>query len=251
MTEPVALVHNKVRLALHPLRGARDGSGPGSPTRPLLCLHGLGELTSPEPPAAADAWPGPVWGLDLTGHGASTRPSGGGYTAELLMADVDAALAHLGPCTLLGRGLGAYVALLSAGARAELVRGAVLADGPGLAGGGATPASPALAPHLPPGARGDDTAPDPFALLELARDVRPPDYAVTFVRLAVMLSGLDAPIAVAAVVRPPWLAAVADEPGVLVRPAAEALARYAREAGPPASSSMASASASGRPSRNP
>ena len=52
------------------------------------------------------------------------------------MADADAALAHLGPATVYGRGLGAYVALLIAGARPDLVRGAVLDDGPGLVGGG-------------------------------------------------------------------------------------------------------------------
>ncbi len=56
-----------------------------------------------------------------TGHGASTVPVGGGYFCELLMADVDAALAHLGPATVYGRGLGAYVALLIAGSIVGLV----------------------------------------------------------------------------------------------------------------------------------
>ena len=51
-------------------------------------------------------------------------------------ADVDAALAALEPQTLYGEGLGAYIALLTAGARPDRVRGAILADGPGLAGGG-------------------------------------------------------------------------------------------------------------------
>ena len=55
------------------------------------------------------------------------------------MGDADVALAHLGAATVLGRGLGAYVALLIAGARPHLVRGAVLCDGPGLAGGGIGP----------------------------------------------------------------------------------------------------------------
>ena len=72
--------------------------------------------------------------LDFTGHGASTMPIGGGYTAEILMADVDAALDHLDEATVVGRGLGAYVALLISGARADRVRGVVLADGPGLSG---------------------------------------------------------------------------------------------------------------------
>ena len=59
------------------------------------------------------------------------------------------------------------------------------------------------------------TRPIPYALFELSRDLRPPDYATLFVRMAVESSGLDEPIAVAAVVRPPWLAAVVDELGVM------------------------------------
>ena len=212
------LTHVKVQLALHELR---TGQG-----RPLLLLHGLGEQTPIEAPPFADPWPGPVVGLDLTGHGGWSRTPGGGYTAEALMGDVDAALAHLGPCTIVGRGLGAYIGLLIAGARPELVVGAVLCDGPGLAGGGPAPQSPLVLP-VPPAAV-DPTAPDPYALLELARDVRPGDYATTYVRQAVQFSGLEAPIAVAAVVHPPWLEAVAAEPGVVTEPVAEALARYAR-----------------------
>ena len=65
------------------------------------------------------------------------------------MADVDTALGHLGEVTILGRGLGAYVGLLAAGARATVVRGAVLTDGPGLAGGGPTPTSPLVRPAPP------------------------------------------------------------------------------------------------------
>ena len=99
---------------------------------------------------------------------------------------------------MLGRGLGAYIALLIAGARPGLVRGAILADGPGLVGGGIRPSSPQLV-RLDPG---QVAPPDPFALAELSRDVRPPDYAVEFVRMALQGSTLDQPIAVAAVVRP-------------------------------------------------
>ncbi len=40
-------------------------------------------------------------------------------------------------------------------------------------------------------------------------------------------SELDEPIAVAAVVRPEWLAAVVAEPGVFDGPVADALARFA------------------------
>jgi pimeloyl-ACP methyl ester carboxylesterase len=219
--EPTWLTHVNVVLALHQLRAAEG--------RPLLLLHGLGERTPPELPRSVAAWPGPIWGLDLTGHGRSTVPSGGGYTAEVLMADVDHALAHLGPVTVLGRGLGAYLALLVGGARATQVRGAILTDGPGLAGGGPSPHSPFVVATPPTGIPGmpAGTAPDPFALVELANDIRPPDYATTYVRQAVQFSGLDTPVAVTGVVRPPWLAAVVDEPGVVVSSLPDALARYA------------------------
>lgn len=213
------LRHVKVTLALHPLREAQ-GSG-----RPLLLLHGLGERTPASCPASLASWPGAVWGLDFTGHGASTHPAGGGYTAEILMGDVDAAVSHLDPVTVLGRGLGAYIGLLIAGARAGEVRGAILADGPGLAGGGSSPASPSSV--LPVAARGGVDRPDPFALSELTRDVRPPDYAGTFARLAMQFSGLETPLAVVAKVRPPWLEAVTAEPGVVSTSLPEALSRFA------------------------
>jgi pimeloyl-ACP methyl ester carboxylesterase len=209
------LQHGKVRLAVHELRGT---SGPS-----LLLLHGLGEQTPEAVPDPAAAWPGPVFGLDFTGHGESSVPAGGGYTCEVLMADADAALAALGPVTLLGRGLGAYVALLLAGARPADVRGAVLVDGPGLFGGPSGPSSPAIVtlPGPSPG------TPDPYALIELTRDVRPPDYAATFARQAAATSPLETPLTVSTVGRPPWLEAVAAEVGVAAVPAPEALAGYA------------------------
>lgn len=204
MTAPatVTVRHNRIDLALHGLR-----SGPG---RPLLLLHGLGERSPADVPAHLAGWPGPVWALDFTGHGASGVPAGGGYFSELLMADADAALAHLGPATIYGRGLGAYVGLLIAGARPAIVRGAILDDGPGMTGGGSQPTTPyVLGTELP--AAG---TPDPYALLELSLDIRPADYATTYARQATTLSGLDCALAVCAVVRPPWLAAVVAEPGV-------------------------------------
>ena len=217
----ITLIHNQARLALHELRGHELGDGGG---RPLLLLHGLGEATAPTVPTWAGTWPGPVYGLDFLGHGASTLPRGGGYTAEVLLADADAALAHLGPCTVLGRGLGGYIALLIAGARPALVEGAVITDGPGLAGGGATPATLNLVVPADAGAG----PPDPFALLELSRDVRPPDYAANFARLAVQGSHLEEPLAIAARVHPPWLAAVVEQPGVVECSVADALTLYAR-----------------------
>ena len=201
----VHLRHNKIDLALHELR-AGDG-------RALLHLHGLGERTPDAVPAHLEAWPGPVWGLDLTGHGASSVAIGGGYFCEVLMGDVDAAIAHLDTVTIYGRGLGAYVGLLAAGGRAEQVQGAILADGPGLAGGGPWPGSPSVATAVgdpPPGG-----TPDPWAIYELTRDVRPPDYAATFARQAGTRSGLDTAIAVVGVNRPPWLEGVVAEPGVV------------------------------------
>ena len=216
MSDITMLTHNRIELALHHLRDGRDGRG-----RALLLLHGLGEQSPTTVPAWADRWTGPVRALDFTGHGRSTVPAGGGYSAEILLADADAALAELGQATVVGRGLGAYVALLLAGARAADVRGAILCDGPGLGGGAIGPTSQSFV-TLPP----RELPPDPYALFELSRDLRPPDYATLFVRLA-LESGLDEPIAIAAKVRPPWLAAVADEVGAVTTSLAEALATYA------------------------
>jgi len=210
----VYLVHNRVSLALHCLR---EGDG-----RALLLLHGLGERSLSAPPAWADEWPGPVHALDFTGHGDSTVPVGGGYSAEVLLADADAALAHLGELTLVGKGLGAYIALMLAGARPALVHGTVLCDGPGLSGGATGPTSTSFVTIEPP-----YSAPDPHALIDLSRDLRPPDYAVLFSRLALDHSPMSEPISVAAVVRPPWLAAVANEVGIVERTLPTALAAYA------------------------
>lgn len=141
------------------------------------------------------------------------------------MADVDNALAVLGPCTIVGRGLGGYIGLLIAGARSSLVRGLIIDDGPGLAGGGVRPGSTLLA--VPDGGvRPDgDGPPDPYALLELSTDIRPPDYAESFVRMA-LRGPLDEPISVCCVSRPPWLAAVAECFGVRTEPLSAALARF-------------------------
>lgn len=218
----IRLRHGKVELALHRLRPARREGAPG-----LLLLHGLAEASPGAVPGAGEAWPGAVYALDFTGHGRSDVPRGGGYTAEILMGDADAALSHLGSATVMGRGLGAYVALLLAGARPDGVRGAVLCDGPGLAGGGAHPVAPQV-PWVDPAA---PAPPDPFALVELSRDLRPPDYATGFVRQITHLSPLDQPLHVCARQRTDWLDAVAAEPGVVRSTPAEALSRYAAETG--------------------
>jgi hypothetical protein len=70
-------------------------------------------------------------------------------------------------------------------------------------------------------------APDPFALVELATDIRPPDYAAIFARQAARLSGLARPLSVCATERPGWLSAVVDELGVEQASLATALAHYA------------------------
>ena len=222
------LTHGRLKLALHALR---DSSESGA--HPLLLLHGLGERSPDSLHPPYDRWPGPVHGLDFTGHGASTVPKGGGYSAEALLADADVALGYLGPSTIAGRGLGAYVALLLAGARAAQVRGTILCDGPGLHGGGSNPGSASVAFVDPR----DVVPPDPFALVELTRDPRPPDYATTFARLATSYSTIEEPITVCAVGRPAWLEAVVDEPGVRVASLEEALDAY----------SYANASAPGGP----
>lgn len=212
----IRLRHARAELALYELRG---GSG-----RALLLLHGLAERSPSAAPGYLDDWPGPIFALDFVGHGASTIPAGGGYTAEMLLADADTALRHLGEATVLGRGLGAYVALLLAGARPDAVRGAILFDGPGILGGGTGPGPSVVAAV-------DATAPappDPFALAELSRDLRPPDYATNFVRLATQASALEHPITVASVNRPDWVEAVVREPGVLSLSLADALANYAK-----------------------
>ena len=211
----ISLVHSKVKLALHALR---EQQGPA-----LLLLHGLGEHSPGQLSGELGQWPGSVYALDFCGHGDSSLPRGGGYTAEVLMGDADSALAHLQSATVCGRGLGAYIALLIAGARPEAVRGTILCDGPGLAGGGARPGTPTV---VHPVERESGGTPDPFALVELARDLRPPDYATAFARQATQLSGLERPISVVARERPEWLAAVLEEPGVEQCGLAEALELY-------------------------
>jgi pimeloyl-ACP methyl ester carboxylesterase len=219
MSQTIEVTHGLGRLALHHVR---HGEGPAA-----LVLHGLGEnADSLLTHLVVKGWTGgDVWALDLLGHGASDRSRGGGYTCEHLMADVDAALAHIGPATVFGRGLGAYVALLIAGARPELVRGAVLCDGPGINGGGPSPSTPVVVSIIPDPNRPDDS-PDPFVLIELARDVRPPDYAANYCRQATWLSNIDIPITVTAIARPDWLVAVLDTPGVQIASIDDAMKLY-------------------------
>jgi pimeloyl-ACP methyl ester carboxylesterase len=216
---PVHLTHGRVKLALHELRG---GDGPT-----LLLLHGVAEHSPSSIPSWATSWTAAVHALDFTGHGASTRPRGGGYTAELMMADVDAAVARLGPVTIVGRGLGGYIALLIAGSRGELIRGIVIADGPGLDGGPTGFTSTAVV-TIDDGRELAAHEPDPFAVAELSRDVRPPDYAATFARRTLEASLVDPAIIVSARSNPHWLDAVAREPGVQRMSLPDAVAHFSK-----------------------
>lgn len=215
MLNTTMLHHVRVELALHHVR---KGTG-----IPLLLLHGLGERTGSTVPALAISWPGPVWGLDFTGHGKSTVPVGGGYTPEALMSDADAAIAHLGPSVILGRGLGGYVGLLLAGSRPTDVQGLVITDGPGFDGGGSEPQSSRILDiTMNDAAR---QAPDPWALLELSSDIRPSDYAAEHARQIGALSGISPAVFVDAVGRPAWLRAVLEHDVVVEANAVDALAR--------------------------
>lgn len=207
--------HNRLRLALHKLK---DGDG-----HALLLLHGLAERSPLTLPAIYADWPGPVHALDFTGHGNSDVPRGGGYTCEFLMADADAALAHLGCATIVGRGLGAYVGLLLAGGRPQLVRGVILLDGPGLAGGGTS----AKNPYIPAVDTSQPAPPDPYAIADLATDARPPTYASNYAMLAVQRSNLERPIAVCTRERPDWLTATMSLLSLEETTLTEALQDYA------------------------
>ena len=208
------LPNGRLRLALHTLA---EGEG-----RPLLLLHGLGEHSPLSRPAWTSTWKGPVLALDFTGHGVSGVPVSGGYTPEGLMSDVDAVLAVHGPVTIVGRGFGAWVGLLIAGARASLVHGVVLFDGSGVSGGGSQPPTPYV--NVLPSST--NATPDPYALLELSRDPRPPDYALEYVRFVLEDSEIENPIVVSARIRPEWMAAVASDIGVIELPLEEAIASF-------------------------
>lgn len=209
----------RLRLALHTLRPAADTDTAG----PLLLLHGLGECAPPQVPAACRTWPGAVLALDFMGHGQSSIPVGGGYTCEALMVDVVTAVRAIGPCTLLGRGLGAYVALMASAACADLVRGTVLCDGPGLSGGG----DGSQCPWLPVVTQLSVTTPDHHALADLATDVRQPGAAARWACLLREASELQNPLHFCLSERPVWALVAADALGQTFTPLAPALAECA------------------------
>lgn len=128
------LRHGRLSVALHALSDHAS-----TDACPLLLLHALGSSTAAWR-ETLPRWPGPVYGLDFAGHGASDPLVGGGYYAEYFAANADLALAALGDrAAVAGSGIGAYVALLLAGARPDRVRAALLMEGEGLGGAGSMP----------------------------------------------------------------------------------------------------------------
>jgi pimeloyl-ACP methyl ester carboxylesterase len=209
MTEVRTVRHAAVSLALHEVHA---GTG-----EPLLLLHALGS-SSAEWDDVAGAWRGPVFALDFAGHGGSGWRPGAAYVPELFAADADAALSALGACRIAGAGIGAYVALLVAGARPDVVRAALLLPGAGLDGGGPLPdaaqvpayraAFDAMAEAA--GAPGAAAASGYDPMVRCCEwDIRPPDYARAVAAGArqLILGEDGAP-------RPPWWKAVAETPGV-------------------------------------
>lgn len=164
----------RVHLELHELA---KRSGPS-----VLLLHALFG-SSADWGETPSAWPGPVYALDFAGHGRSEWVSGGAYTPETLAADADAALHKVGSCAVVGAGVGAYVALLVAGARRDAIPAALLLPGAGLSGGGALPdfsrshAFRGFDVAVPgePTVRGYDPM-----VRSLAYDIRPVDYTQQF-----------------------------------------------------------------------
>jgi pimeloyl-ACP methyl ester carboxylesterase len=195
MTAAPRIAHGALRLALH-----QRHEGKGSR---LLLLHDLGG-SSAGWGAEVEGWPGDVHALDLAGHGTSDWRPGGAYTPELFAADVDAALAATqgAETYLAGAGLGAYVVLLVAGARPDVVPGALLMRGAGLEGGGPQPHH---AGALDTSSLGATAAPCDPLLWACRDDPRPPDYARSFAletrNLLLLEDGGT---------RPPWWEALRD-----------------------------------------
>ncbi len=211
------LQHARVSLELHEL-STRQGPA-------LLLLHALYGSASDWTEIAA-AWTGPVYALDFCGHGRSDWLLAGGYTPELFAGDADCALARIGTATVVGAGVGAYTAMLLAGARPHLVPAALLLPGAGLAGGGGLPdfVNPrARFTEFPTQNRQSRSGIDPL-VAALEHDVRPPDYVEPFARAARRL------LLVEEVATPPpwWQTAHASPNAEVVRPNLKAgLARLA------------------------
>jgi pimeloyl-ACP methyl ester carboxylesterase len=213
------LPHGRIEIALHRIR---DGAGAGEGGPPLLLLHALGSSSRAwrrDPPR----WPGPVYALDFAGHGASDPVHGGGYYPEYFLGDADHALAALGDrAVVAGRGIGAYVALLLAGARADRVPAALLLPGDGLAGAGSSPgferwevlSLDAWEERITIEAERFEAGTDPMASLA-DHEYRPDDYVADFANAArrLLLADLDR------FVEPEWWTTVRASPHAETVPA--------------------------------
>jgi pimeloyl-ACP methyl ester carboxylesterase len=177
------LQHGRVSIELHSLH---EGVG-----ETLLLLHAVGGCAD-DWRDTSRVWPGPVFALDFAGHGGSGHVRGGGYYPEYFLADADLALQHVGGrAAVAGAGLGAYVALLLAGARPEGVRAVLLLPGRGLMGGGTEPdfgelaavGLEALRARMQADARRYAPGSDPM-VSDCEHDIRPPDYVAEFAAAA-------------------------------------------------------------------
>lgn len=208
------VVNNRVALWV---REVRAGGGPR-----LLLLHELGGSSADFCDEEIE-WSGSVHALDFSGHGRSGRVVGGGYSPELMCSDADAVLARLeGAVFIIGSGLGAYVGLLLAGARPNLVSGVAFLQGAGLEGGGpevdiiaggyAAGRPVALQPQEGGAGLQDVAHTDRMAVARLNADIRPPEYAARFAASASLVALIygGGPV-------PPWWSAVARTPGVATR----------------------------------
>jgi pimeloyl-ACP methyl ester carboxylesterase len=209
------LHHGRTAIELYELQSA---TGPG-----LLLLHELFGCAD-DWRQLLPLWNGPVYALDFCGHGRAESVRGGAYFAELLVGDADRALDHTGAVAVAGKGIGAYLALILAGARAERVRGAALLEGRGLTGGGAMPNFDLAALVLEEETERAAGRADPLVYV-LDRDVRPTDYAAHFAAHASQLFLVED-----GTERPPWWQAVrALGQNVMVEDSAErAFAALAR-----------------------
>jgi pimeloyl-ACP methyl ester carboxylesterase len=109
---------------------ARIWPGPGD-RLPLVLLHGLTESAAAwEEVAPALARRRTVIAWDARGHGESGWATDAAYAGDAHFADVVAALAGLGleRCALAGFSMGGGVAILTAGARPDLVERLVVID---------------------------------------------------------------------------------------------------------------------------
>lgn len=201
----IELRHARVHLALHRLQ---EGHG-----MPLLLLHELGGSAA-DWASQRSAWEGPVYALDLSGHGRSGHVRGGGYVPEWWAADAGIALAFMkSEAIVVGAGVSAYIALLLAGARPAAVRCSVLLPGEGLDGGGSEPDFSSMPVPLrgshESGALRDLPLLDP-AVRYSELEIRPAWYAKPFAEAAqrIVLVEDEQP-------RPPWWSALRDVPTVL------------------------------------